>query len=118
MLTDHLGFSHGNVEMLYFDIDEQGSTKKATKGQGPPTATLFKNKLTSLISSASAGDVCFLYLDARRAVSGGGSCGSTRKDGGWDFVEDDQGETKEVVHDDWLRVTIREVRTDRHLLCS
>lgn len=112
MLTNHLGFSPGNVEMLYFDIEEQDGIKQARRGQDPPTATLFREKFARLISTASAGDVRFLYLDARRAVSpGGGSSRSSRQGEGWDFAEDGQGETKEVVHDDWIRNTVREVRT-------
>ncbi|KAG7086961.1 hypothetical protein E1B28_002878 [Marasmius oreades] len=111
MLIDHLGFAPGDVEMCYFDIDPpkgQGA-KKCTQGQLAPTATRFKSKFRSLLSSALTGDVRFLYVD----VHGGtypdeeGSGEQDEKDEAWRFAEDENGTRQELVMDDWVGSTIR-----------
>lgn len=109
MLTKHLGFAPGDVEMSYFDIDPESGPKQCTKGQDPPTATRFKSKFTSLLSSASAGDVRFLYVDAHGTTypDEDGSGEPDDEDEGWILAENDDGTRKEVVNDDWVGKAIR-----------
>ncbi|KAH6916865.1 hypothetical protein BKA70DRAFT_1485827 [Coprinopsis sp. MPI-PUGE-AT-0042] len=110
MLIKHLGFAAGDVELSYFDIDPPKGHKKCTKGQDPPTATRFKSKFTHLLSSASAGEVRFLYVDAHGTTQPDedGVGGPDSKDEGWKLAGNDDGVKAEVVDAEWLGSTIRQ----------
>ncbi|KAF3055738.1 hypothetical protein GL218_07191 [Daldinia childiae] len=107
MLINYLGFSSNDVEILYFDIDPPSGPKKCTLGQDPPTIANFKSKFTELCTSAVAGDVSFLYVDARNTTYPDEDGSSTRDDDeGWFLAANDDGTSKGILTDVWLAGTI------------
>ncbi|EUC55297.1 hypothetical protein RSOL_108030 [Rhizoctonia solani AG-3 Rhs1AP] len=111
MLVDHLGFAKGNVELSYFDVDEENKAKERKSGQDPPTATNFKSKFTQLCRTAVAGNVRFLYVDAHGTTYSDENNSGEEKDQGWILAKDDAGTDKEIVDDDWVGDTIRNAST-------
>ncbi|KAI0168952.1 hypothetical protein GGR52DRAFT_592734 [Hypoxylon sp. FL1284] len=108
MLVKHLGFSHADVELSYFDIDPDKGPKQCTLGQDPPTVANFQAKFAQLCASAVAGDVRCLYVDAHGTTYPDPD--SDEQDGndeGWILAKDDDGTLKEVLYDDWLAKAIR-----------
>lgn len=112
MLVKHLGFSHEDVELSYFDVDPDSGPKKCTLGQDPPTAKNFQAKFTQLCAGAVAGDVRCLYVDAHGTIhpDENGSGEQDGNDEGWTLAKNDDGTLKEVVDDDWVAKAIRAVR--------
>ncbi|KAI1660215.1 hypothetical protein F4813DRAFT_401180 [Daldinia decipiens] len=109
MLVNHLGFSGRDVELSYFDIDPTDGPNECTLGQDPPTIANFKSKFTYLCTSAVAGDVRFLYVDAH-GMTYPDEDGSGEQDGndeGWILAENTDGTSKAVLKDDWLADAIR-----------
>lgn len=119
-LATDLGFDTGDVEMLYYNSEPANASAVVSDGQGAPTASRFKSKLTSFLSSAEAGDVRFLYLDTLgAALPDGGSTGSADEERGLVLAENEQGTGNEIIYNDWLATTIREVsRQPFVLLCG
>jgi len=111
MLIEHLGFAPGDIEMCYFDIEPEKGPKKCTQGQLAPTATRFKSKFMDFVSSAVAGDVRFLYVDAHGTTfpDEEGSGEVDDEDEAWILAENEDGSRKELVKDDWLARIIRAV---------
>jgi hypothetical protein len=108
MLVKYLGFDAADVEMCYYDSNRN----ERLRGQDAPTATNFKTKFSSLLSSASARNVRFVYVDAHGTTNPGeDGAGGEGNDGGWVLAQDDAGASKEVVSGDWLSETIRTVST-------
>ena len=99
-LVDYLGFSQSDVELLYYDHEDQDGKGR---GQQAPTASKFKEKFEELISSAASGHVRFVYVDAPAYVENG-------ENNGWLLSQSDGGSTSEAVKEDWITSTIRGVR--------
>lgn len=112
MLVKHLGFSHADVDLSYFDVDPDQGPKKCTLGQDPPTVKNFQSKFTQLCAGAVAGDVRCLYVDAHGTTypDEDGSGENDGNDEGWILAKTDNGTLKEVLSDDWLANAIKKVR--------
>ncbi|GAW22637.1 hypothetical protein ANO14919_121790 [Xylariales sp. No.14919] len=110
MLVEHLGFSHADVELSYFDVDPDSGPKKCTLGQDPPTVKNFQSKFVQLCAGAVPGDVRCLYVDAHGTTyrDENGSGEQDGNDEGWILAQNDDGTLKEVLDDDWLANAIRE----------
>ncbi|RWA11845.1 hypothetical protein EKO27_g3285 [Xylaria grammica] len=122
MLVEHLGFSHADVELSYFDVDPDEGSKKCTLGQDPPTVKNFQSKFVQLCAGAVPGDVRCLYVDAHGSTypDENGSGEQDGNDEGWTLAQNDDGTLKEVLYDDWLAKAIRKLvprltRVDQNL---
>ena len=112
MLTKHLSFASEDVELLYFDVEPTDGAKLCTKGQTPPTVSNFKSRFTDLVSGAKAGDVRFVYVDARSNMNpaeGSSFEPVNGRDRGWILAAADDGLQEGLIDGEWFTSTIRAV---------
>ena len=102
-LVDYLSFNNDDVEMLYYDHENENG-KTCTSGQQAPTAARFQERFEKLISSVAEGDVCFVYVDALPYIQ-------NNEYYGWLFAQSDDGTSTEPVKGNWIASTIHEVRS-------
>jgi hypothetical protein len=106
MLINSLGFAPQYTTMAYYDKEDPFHKPD---GVHAPTASFFEESFTTIVSEAQAGDIVFVYVDAK------GLCGDYQGDDAMNSVEGfklaaaDDGTRTEDVYADWLGETIRKV---------
>lgn len=103
MLTGHLGFAERDIQMCYFDDEADECHPVCTKGQMPPTLSQFQDLFATLLSSAAAGDVRFVYIDAHRSIPVYADGENDMRSFGWNLAQGGS------LTDEWIGNTIREV---------